>query len=210
MGKAGRTPSHRPMMRSRALCKLVLCAGMGVLIFALLWWASPGVRTERPEESAGSRVAALRQRADAGDNTARMDLSVLLAGSAEGQAHLASAAAAGHPPAITALAMDAIHSGRANDATARNRLEPLARQGYYPAITLLASCLSEGACGAGRTEDAYMWTLVSRRLFEQGKLATNDLATEEHRLRPAVDPLQAERAAQHARGIADRIDRVGL
>ena len=139
-----------------------------------------------------------------------MDLSVLLGESGEGMLQLARAAADGHPPAILALALGEINAGTGMSTATRSRLETLAMKGYYPAISLLTTCLADGHCGPASQADAYMWSRVSQRLVDAGKLQTNKLASYEATLRNLIEASQADAASRRADGIAAKIERVTL
>ena len=83
-------------------------------------------------------------------------------------------------------------------------------KGYYPAISLLTTCLADGHCGPASQADAYMWSRVSQRLVDAGKLQTNQLASYEATLRNLIEASQADAASRRADGIAAKIERVTL
>ena len=198
------------MIHRRALAGLGLCAiGTVVSLCVLVVDRTPSM-DRRPAAVPDDRLALLRSRAAAGDNDARMDLSVLLGDSGEGMLQLVRAAADGHPPAIVALALGEINAGTGEPMATRSRLETLATKGYYPAILLLTSCLADGHCGPASQAEAYMWALVSQRLVDAGKLQSNKLARYEVTLRNLIEASQADASSRRADGIAAKIERVSL
>lgn len=196
------------MIRRSALAGLALCLiGMALGLCAPLFNHTPST-PQLPTAEPDDRLALLRSRAAAGDNKARMDLSVLLGDSGEGRLHLARAAADGHPPAIVAMALGEINGGTGASTATRPRLEALAMKGYYPAILLLTSCLANGHCGPAAHAEACMWSLVSHRLVDAGKLQSNLLTDYEAALRQQLDASQAEASSRRAASIAAKIEQV--
>jgi hypothetical protein len=198
------------MIHRRALAGLGLCAIGAVWgLCALIFDRTPSI-AHLPAAATDDRLALLRSKAEAGDNEARMDLSVLLGDSGEGMLQLVKAAADGHPPAIVAIALGEINAGSGASMVTRSRVEALAMKGYYPAILLLTTCLADGHCGPSSPAEAYMWSLVSHRLVDAGKLQSNQLTGYEAALRHHLDASQADAASRRAASIAAKIEQVAL
>ena len=140
---------------------LVSC---GVVIFMLKAKERPPVT---PSHISQDDLRGLEQRAAAGDPVAQYGLTLYIDDEKRVNELIKKAAKSGYPPAVVTYADRLISQEKPEGLKAKGILEDVAKQGYFPAITLLASCRENGECGLASKEDALKWAAFARLLIVQ-------------------------------------------